>query len=190
MLSKVTNAHLNATRIFILVTGLLVISACSSNNIVMDTDQNTNFTKIKSYSVMSRNTDDTLSAERLISQVSQFLQSNNKLVGDSGFTDAVIELDHYINYRDNDSSFSIGLGTGSFGRSGGVSVGGGVSVPIGSDQIPIAVVSMKVLVEGRLVWSATNSHDFKTDNASSMAKAQQEATSELLQRLPLERDSS
>ncbi|MEP4890079.1 MAG: DUF4136 domain-containing protein [Aliiglaciecola sp.] len=185
-------SHLSSRLTLILSLGLalMFISACSSNNIVMDTDQNTNFGNFKSYSVISKNTEDSLSANRLISQVSQFLEANNKLIGDVGYTDAVVELDHYIDYRDNDSSFSIGLGTGSFGRSGGVSIGGGVSLPIGSDQIPVAVVSMKVLVNDRLVWSATNNHDFKTDNSGSLAKAQSVAIEQLLERFPLSRSGS
>ncbi|GAA6186899.1 DUF4136 domain-containing protein [Aliiglaciecola sp. NS0011-25] len=185
-------SHFSAkfSQIMAMCIGLTFLSACSSNNIVMDTDQNTNFGTFKSYSVISRNVEDSLSANRIITQVSQFLEANNKLIGDLGYTDAVVELDHYIDYRDNDSSFSIGLGTGSYGRSGGVSVGGGVSLPIGSDQIPVAVVSMKVLVNDRLVWSATNSHDFKTDNSASLAKAQRVVVKELLERFPLTRTGS
>ncbi|GAB2687622.1 DUF4136 domain-containing protein [Aliiglaciecola aliphaticivorans] len=190
MLSQFTNFSEKLSQIMILCIGLGLLSACSSNNIVMDTDQNTNFGAFKSYSVVSRNQEDSLSANRLISQVSQFLEANNKLVGDVGYTDALVELDHYIDYRENDSSFSIGLGTGSFGRSGGVSIGGGVSLPIGADQISVAVVSMKVLINDRLVWSATNHHDFKTDNSASLAKAQTVAINELLERFPLSRNGS
>ncbi|GAA0860151.1 hypothetical protein [Aliiglaciecola litoralis] len=162
-------------------------AGCASNSVRIDTDQSTNFAQIKSYAVTSINPQDNLGADRLVNSLTDFLTQNGKLVGDPGFVDATIEIDHYEQQQPNQSRLSIGLGTGSYGRSGGIGVGGSVSVPWGDDMLLYAIVVMKVLVDDRLVWSASNSAEIDTDQPSGTGDAQLKALRGLLDVFPVDR---
>jgi hypothetical protein len=171
---------------WVLVLLLFLVTSCSSNSVRLDTDQSTDFSRFKSYAVVSISAD-TLGANRLVSATSEFIEQNGRLVGDREFVDAVIELNHYEERRPNQSRLSIGLGTGSYGRSGGIGVGGAVNVPLGDDMLPYVIVVMKVLVQKRLVWSASNSAAIDKGTNSATANAQLDALQGLLDVFPITR---
>lgn len=172
--------------IALLLVGALM-QGCISNSLQLQHDQNVSFGEVLSYAVSSADPNPSLSSQKLIESTHEYLENNGKLMGDIGFVDAQIEIDHFEQERPNENRLSIGLGTGSYGRSGGISFGTAVSVPLGSDTIQHAVVVMRVLVEGNLVWAASSSKEIDGDNQSDLIVAQLEALEQLLRAFPITR---
>ena len=163
---------------------LLNVLGCTSNLMQLHHDQNVSFADVDSYHVTSVNNQQDSASLSLQQMTLDFLDSHGKLVGNIEAVDAVFELDHYEQERANDSHLSIGLGTGSYGRSGAISIGTNVIVPLGSDTILFAAVTVRIIIAGNLVWSATSYREI-SDNRFIEAKV--DAFNEILENFPISR---
>ncbi len=163
---------------------LLNVLGCTSNSMQLHHDQNVSFADVDSYYVSSVNNQQDGITVALQQITLDFLDSHGKLVADIEAVDAHFEIDHYEQERPNDSHLSIGLGTGSYGRSGGISIGTNVIVPIGADTLLYAGVTVRIMVAGNLVWSATSYREIAD---SDILKAKSEALSEIIANFPISR---
>lgn len=171
----------------LLVLGLacsFLLIGCSSNSVRIDYNSAIDLSKTKTFEVSSVNLEDPISASRLILQTTRILENNGLVPSQEGKVDAIFELDHFMEERPNDSRFSIGLGTGSYGRSGGIGVGGSVDLPLGEDLIPFAVVIVNVIANDTLAWTATHSVEVDPDKSTGFADAQQKALKEIFAKYP------
>lgn len=169
---------------FFMVFLVLFLASCTSNSVRVDYNSAIDISQLRSFNIVSINSNDQISAERLIMQTSYILDNNGLVTSDIEATDATIELDHFLEERPNDSRFSIGLGTGSYSRSSSVRVGGSIDLPIGEDMIPYAVVIVNVVVEDRVAWTATHSIEVKTGKATGINDAQLKALKEIFEKYP------
>jgi len=170
-----------------LLTILLIIAClagCTSNSVRVDYNSAIDVSKLRSFNIVSINNNDQISADRLIAKTSKILDNNELVTTVSGDADGIIELDHFIEERPNDSRFSIGLGTGSYGRSSSIGVGGSIDLPIGEDMLPYAVVIVNVVVDNRVAWTATHSIEIETDEATGINDAQLKALAEIFEKYP------
>lgn len=87
--------------------------------------------------------------------------------------------------KPKDSGLSIGLGTGTFGRSGGIGIGTSVGVPLGSDTAKIQTIQIDIVdpKTKTLIWRGSDSYDF---DAGGNEKAQDtaKAVSRILAQFP------
>lgn len=132
---------------------MLILSSCASQSALVDFDKNTNFAQLKTYYIYSISDDDQIGAVRIVDQAQRLFEKKGALIVEGEFADARVEIEHFMEEQENDSRFSIGLGTGSYGRSG--SIGGSVDLPISKNLIPYAVLMLRVLVKDNVVWQGS-----------------------------------
>jgi len=156
-----------------LLVAVTLLSACSSKP-KNDYDLNYDFTALHSFSQLTpKPTDDPLSAQRIQVEI------NNQLT-QKGFIENTEAPDFNVAYtlltqdKPKDSGLSIGLGTGTFGRSGGIGIGTSVGVPLGSDTAKIQTIQIDIVnpKTKALIWCGSDNFDF---DASSNEEAQDTA---------------
>jgi len=163
---------------------MVFLGACSSKP-KNDYDLNYDFKTLQSFSQLApQPNDDPLSAQRIQTEISQQLRQK-------GFTESQSSPDFSVAYRlltqdkPKDSGLSIGLGTGSFGRSGGIGIGTSVGVPLGSDTAKIQTIQIDIIdtKTNKLIWRGSDSFDF---DAGGDKKAQDtaKAVSRILAQFP------
>ena len=139
----------------------MLLSACASTP-KTDYDLQFDFTKLKRFEQLNTvQSDDPLSAQRIQQDIYQSLTQK-------GFEPVDDMADFHITYafkteeKPRDSGLSIGLGTGSWGKSGGVSIGTSVGVPLGRDVKQIQTIQIDIIEpqSNRLIWRGTESFEF------------------------------
>ncbi|MFB2649086.1 DUF4136 domain-containing protein [Shewanella mangrovisoli] len=167
-----------------LFVALVLVSACSSKP-KNDYDLNYDFKALQSFTQLApQPSDDPLSAQRIQTEITQQLSQK-------GFTENASSPDFKVAYglltqdKPKDSGLSIGLGTGSFGRSGGIGVGTSVGVPLGSDTAKIQTIQIDIIdtKTNKLIWRGTDSFDFDGDG-DKKAQDTAKAVSRILAQFP------
>ena len=87
------------------------------------------------------------------------------------------------------SSVSIGLGTGVFGRSGGISLGSIFSVPVGEQVTEYQNLQIEVVQDGEFIYSAAGSAELEANDSISVQQALSELVVTLLQPFPANRSN-
>ncbi len=82
---------------------------------------------------------------------------------DNQSADMSIKVNFNQQEKANNSSFSIGLGTGRVSSHGGSSIGVSTSVPINSDAIIITKIIIDINHHGEAVWHGVDSYEAKGD---------------------------
>ncbi|MCW8834425.1 MAG: DUF4136 domain-containing protein [Colwellia sp.] len=78
---------------------------------------------------------------------------------DSDSADLTVRVNFSQHEKANNSSFSIGLGTGRVSRSGGGSIGVSTNVPIDSDATVITKITIDMSHHGVAVWHGVDSYE-------------------------------
>ena len=145
----------------LLIGCILILGACA-NKSQNDYDINYNFTALKSFNqLLVNNIDDPLTSERINNDIKQSLITQ-------GYVFTVNNPDFLVNYmfvtedKPKDSGLSIGLGTGSWGTGGGISLGTSVGIPLGSDTAKIQTIQIDIIEPEtkRLIWRGTGQYHF------------------------------
>lgn len=140
---------------------LILLSACSSTP-KHDYDLNYDFSKLTSFSqIVPPANNDPLSANRIQLAIETALSKQ-------GFIKQETNPDFHVTYgfkvedKPKDSGFSIGLGTGSWGSSGGASIGTSVDVPVGSDTAKIQIIQIDIIdpKTNKLIWRGSDRFTF------------------------------
>lgn len=174
----------SATKLISVIFMVLFVVSCTSNSVRVDYNSAIDISELRLFNIISINENDQISADRLIMQTSNIIERNALVTSGPEAADATIELDHFIEERPNDSRFSIGLGTGSYGRSSSIGVGGSVDLPLGEDMISYAVVIVNIVVENRVAWTATHSIEIEAGKATGINDAQLKALEEIFEEYP------
>lgn len=164
---------------------VLILTGCASRTALVDFDKNTNFNQLRSFYIYSVSDEDQIGAVRIVDRAQFLFENKGALIAEAEFSDASVEIEHYIEEQENDSRFSIGLGTGSYGRSGSISVGGSVDLPVSNDLIPFAVVILRVIVKDKVVWQGSQRVEVEKGGNQSIGLAQIEALDDILREYPL-----
>ncbi|ABZ75503.1 conserved hypothetical protein [Shewanella halifaxensis HAW-EB4] len=155
----------------LLIIPFFLLVACSSTP-KNDYDLDYNFANLKSFSQLPPpDNSDPLSANRIKQAISNSLTSQ-------GFIPETQAADFYVGYgfriddKPKDSGFSIGLGTGTWGSSGGASIGTSVDVPVGSNTAKIQTIQIDIIdpKTNQLIWRGTDKFTF---DEGGEAKAQE-----------------
>lgn len=177
------------SKLFLVIFGhlmlVLILSGCASRSALVDFDKNTNFNNLRSFYVYSISEEDQIGAARIVDRAQFLFASKGALIAEGEFYDASVEIDHFIEEQENNSRFSIGLGTGSYSRSGSISVGGSVDLPVSNDLIPFAVVILRVIVKDKVVWQGSQRVEVEEGGTQNIGLAQIEALDDILREYPL-----
>ncbi|MFT5704617.1 MAG: hypothetical protein ACI8SK_000565 [Shewanella sp.] len=169
--------------ISVLFTSVL-LSACTSTP-KSDYDVDYDFTQLNTYQEKApAQSNDPLSASRIQAAITHTLN-------EKGFTQKKSQADFEVTFgyriddKPKDSGLSIGLGTGTWGNGGGVSVGTSLGIPIGSDTTKIQTIQIDIInpVTNRLIWRGTDSFDFDHGGEQKVADTQA-AVSNILSQFP------
>ena len=157
------------------IAPLLLLNACASEP-KTDYDLNVDFSTLKQFSQLDvTHTDDPLSADRITQNIKQILTQKG-FIADAAQPDFLVTYAFKTQDKPKDSGLSIGLGTGTWGNSGGIGIGTSVGVPLGSDTAKIQVIQIDILdpQTQNLIWRGSDSFDFDSggqDKAERTSKA-------------------
>ena len=175
---------MRTTLFSVIVSALL--TACSTPPYV-DYDTGFDFAHKARYFIDSQTNDnDPLMADRVRSAIDAELSAKGlNPATDSKQADLAVSYTLAVEDRPNTNRVSIGMGTGSYGHSGGVSVGGAVSRPVGGSTRQHLVIQIDMFPgeEQRLVWRGRDSIELRGD-ATRRAEDAQKLVRHLLAEFP------
>ena len=175
-------------RNFLLSFAVLFVTACSSSGPVVDYDTGYNFSGIQSFSVLvSDEAEAKIVDRRLEAAITQSLQSNGWLAIDdeqADNADIKVRFSHFMQEQPNNQRMTIGLGTGSYGRSGGVSVGGSVNVPVGDQVKNYQTIQIEFISDTQIVWRGSSSARVNLNNAEQVKQVQEALITDILRQFP------
>ncbi|WP_350431494.1 DUF4136 domain-containing protein [Shewanella sp. H8] len=146
--------------IFILFA-LVLLTSCATKP-KQDYDVNYDFSVLKTFSQLSvEHTDDPLTADRINDGIKQALVNQ-------GYVFRADNADFFVNYafvtenKEKDSGLSIGLGSGTWGSNGGISLGTSIGIPLGSDTAKTQTIQIDIIdpADKRLIWRGNGQYHF------------------------------
>ncbi len=156
----------------LLLSGLL-LSACATKP-KSDYDVGYDFDQLSTFIELSpTQTNDPISSTRIINAIASALTAKG-FVRDEDDPCFKVTYAFKVEDKPKDSGVSIGLGTGTWGSNGGISIGTSVGVPIGSDTAKIQTIQIDVIdtQSNKLIWRGTDKFNFDaggTEKAESTA---------------------
>ena len=173
--------------LFIVITALLTV-ACASNKPQVNVDEQQNFADIETFFVKPP-----------LNAVNQVLQNHleNKITQHlvlKGLTPATEDdADISVGYlpstatKDDGTTLNLGLGTGSYGRSGGISLGSIFSIPVGEQVSFYQGLEIDIVKEGKFIYSASGSVELESKDSISVQAKLDELVEQLLEQYPTKR---
>ena len=170
-------------QLFAILLSVILLSACAGQPPRTDYAVDFDFSKLENFTLLpAPQNDDPISAERISNQISRDLQNK-------GFRDYPRAPDFLVGFslstadKPDDSNVSIGIGTGTWGRSGGISVGTAVDLPT-SKETKEQIIDIRIYDPSRrLIWRGTDGYDFKEGGEKKAASAQK-AVAKILAQFP------
>jgi hypothetical protein len=160
--------------IYCFVTSAL-LSACSSKPYI-DYDTDYNFGRATSYFIITSGTEnEPLMAPRIQAAIDSELKALGLSPAASRQqADLAVSYSLTSEDRPTNNRVSVGMGTGSYGRSSGISVGGSVSRPVGGDthRYKVIQIDMHPGSQERLIWRSRDSLELRGDPARRAEDAQ------------------
>ncbi len=170
-------------QLFAILLSATLLSACAGKPPRTDYAVDFDFSRLENFTMLpAPASDDPISAERISNQISRDLQ-NKGFKEYPRATDFLVGFSLSTGDKPDESNVSIGLGTGSWGRSGGISVGTAVDLPT-SKNVKEQEVDIRIYDPSRrLIWRGTDSYDFK-DGGEKKATAAQKTVDKILAQFP------
>ncbi len=94
----------------------------------------------------------------------------------------------FVESKDDGTRLNIGLGSGTFGRSGGISIGSVFSIPVGEQFTEYQNLQIDITKENTFVYSASGSTEIKSNDAITVQRALNELVESLLANYPTNKD--
>ncbi|MDN3652176.1 DUF4136 domain-containing protein [Thalassotalea ponticola] len=150
-------------RVSLIVFIMLLLGACSSSKSNIDYDVNTDFNAINSFQFSSSTKVtnlalDDLTEQRVKNAIADEL-ANKALLESSDGADVQVSFFLSEQQKENNSSFSIGLG-GSTGGRVSTGIGLGTTFPIGDRVDTLTNLTIEFYRNGKLIWRGFDELDF------------------------------
>lgn len=149
----------------LLITTLL-LSACAAKP-KSDYDVGYDFSQLNTFIEFSpTQTNNPINSGRIIDAINGALTAKG-FIRDEVHPSFKITYSFKIDNKPKDSGVSIGLGTGTWGSNGGISIGTSVGVPIGSDTAKIQTIQIDIIdaQSNKLIWRGTDKFNFDAGGA-------------------------
>ena len=171
---RTLTTHFKPATISLLVLITSLLGGCGTKPYV-DYDTSYDFTAAKTfYIVPVEMPNEPFMGQRVAAAIKQDL-TNKGMTAVGSRKDADIAITYLVTAeeRANTSRVSFGMGTGSYGRSGGASVGGSVSKPIGGDTKLFNTIQIDIHPgdDNRLLWRGSDSFEVKGASPDQKAEA-------------------
>ena len=167
---------------FLLCTAL--IAGCSSKPQV-SVDESQNFADIKTFYIQSplNPINETL-ANHLSSTITEQLVTKGLTPSEEENADVSVGYLPSTTAKEDGTTLNLGLGTGSFGRSGGISLGSIFSIPVGEQTSLQQGLQIDMVKDGKFIYSASGSVELESKDSISIQKKLDELVIKLLEQYP------
>ena len=167
------------------VMSLMLLSGCASNKPQINMDEQQNFAAIKTFYVKSPlNSVNVTLENQLESAITSIMRG--KGLSPVAQADADIEVAFLPTTarKQDGKSVSLGMGTGVFGRTTGISLGSIFSVPVGEQVSEYQNLQIDVIKNGSFIYSAAGSAELDASDNISVQRALSDLVRELLKPYP------
>lgn len=145
----------------IILSSLLLVASCTTKP-KQDYDVNYDFSALNSFSQLTiEQTDDPLTADRINADIKQTLL-NQGYVYQADNADFIVNYAFVTQDKEKNSGLSIGLGSGTWGSSGGIGLGTSIGIPLGSDTAKTQIIQIDIVdpKDKRLIWRGNGQYHF------------------------------
>jgi len=177
-------SHLSA-----LLLSSLLLSACATKP-KSDYDVGYDFSQLSTFIELSpTQTNDPIGSARITDAINGVLTAKG-FVRDEEHPSFKVTYAFKVENKPRDSGVSIGLGTGTWGSNGGISIGTSVGVPIGSDSAKIQTIQIDVIdtQSNKLIWRGSDKFNFDAGGAEK-AEDTKRSVSKILSLFPPQKNN-
>ena len=165
-----------------------LLVGCASNKPQIKMREETNFATLKTFYVQPPlNSFNPTLEQHMASTITTVLQGKGLTVASEDEADIRVGFFPSNRVEEGGSSVSIGLGTGVFGRSGGISLGSIFSVPVGEQVTEYQNLQIEVVQDGEFIYSAAGRAELESSDSITVQQALTELVETLLQPFPANR---
>lgn len=173
------------SRLLALTTLLFVISGCASNKPEINISEEQNFADIDTFYVQPPvNVSNETIANHMQTSIGNILTSKGLRSTNQDEADVTVMFYPSTAKKEDGKSISFGLGTGTFGRSGGISLGSVFSVPVGEQVSQYQNLQIDVIKDGQFIYSAVGSTELDAKDSITIQKNLTELVTSLLAPYP------
>lgn len=165
-----------------------LLVGCASNKPQIKMLEETNFAALKTFYVQPPlNSFNPTLEQHMASTITTVLQGKGLTVASEDEADIRVGFFPSNRVEEGGSSVSIGLGTGVFGRSGGISLGSIFSVPVGEQVTEYQNLQIEVVQDGEFIYSAAGRAELESSDSITVQQALTELVEALLEPFPANR---
>jgi hypothetical protein len=175
--------------LFCLIAFSGLLTGCASNAPSVNVDETQDFNSINSFYVKSPLNSVNPTLENSIAQtITDVLTAKGLTEASQNEADVLVGFFPFTESKDNGTRLNIGLGSGTFGRSGGISIGSVFSIPVGEQFTEYQNLQIDITRESTFVYSASGSTEIKANDAITVQRALNELVQSLLDNYPNTKD--
>lgn len=161
-----------------------IAAGCSSHPKV-NVDNGQNFSDIKTFYIKAPlNSTNAVLAQHVSSTITKNLISKGLTPSTDNNADVSVGYLPSTSTKEDGATLNLGLGTGSFGRSRGISIGSIFSIPVGEQTTLQQSLQIDIVKDGNFIYSASGSIDLKAKDSISVQNALDELIGTLLEQYP------
>ena len=179
---------MSSTRVRFFLLALLpffLLSGCASNKPQINMDKQQNFAAINTFFVKPpMNSVNATLENQLVSAITSIMRSKGLTAVSQADADVEVAFVPSTARKQDGKSVSLGLGTGVFGRTTGISLGSIFSVPVGEQVTEYQNLQIDVIKNGSFIYSAAGSAELEASDNISVQRALSDLVSKLLQPYP------
>ena len=161
----------------------LVVGCASKPQVSVDDSQN--FADIKTFYIQAplNPINETL-ANHLSSTITERLITKGLTPTTENEADVSVGYLPSTTTKEDGTTLNLGLGTGTFGRSGGISLGSIFSIPVGEQTSFQQGLQIDIVKDGKFIYSASGSVELESKDSISIQNKLDELVTSLLEQYP------
>ncbi|MBU2979615.1 DUF4136 domain-containing protein [Alteromonas sp. C1M14] len=164
---------------------LFIISGCASRNPQVAIDQNQDFSQLHTFYVRPPlNSVNPQIESQLITAITGILEQKGYSSVSQDSADMQVGFQPSTSSQENGTRLNLGLGTGLFGRSGGISLGSIFSIPVGEQVTDYQALQIDVVTGNTFIYSAAGSAKLSSRDAITVQNKLNELIDQLLEDFP------
>jgi len=174
--------------VLLLTACMVVVAACSSSKPQINMDETQNFSDIKTFYIQPPlNPINATLANHLSSAITQRLIEKGLTPSSEEDADIAVGYLPSTTTKEDGTTLNLGLGTGSYGRSGGISLGSIFSIPVGEQTTLQQGLQIDMVKDGTFVYSASGAVELESKDSISIQNKLDELVIKLLEQYPSNR---
>ena len=174
--------------VILLTVCVFAVAACSSSKPKVNMDETQNFANIKTFYIQSSlNPINETLANHLSSAITQRLIEKGLTPTSQEDADISVGYLPSTTAKDDGTTLNLGLGTGSYGRSGGISLGSIFSIPVGEQTTLQQGLQIDMVKDGKFIYSASGAVELESKDSISIQNKLDELVVKLLEQYPANR---